>query len=319
MSGRIGRHIFQGFAVPFLKQDIEEFIDHLSVERGLSRNTREAYQRDLKKYQVFLKTQSVEESEKVRKEHVSGYLESLKRKRLAAASMARHLSSVRVFHRFLLREGLVKSDPTEMTEGPKLWKKIPDVLTPEEIVRLIEVARGDSPMAVRDYAILECLYATGMRVSELVDLKMDQVHFESGYVRCLGKGSKERIVPLGRKALEALRTYCQTARPVLARKSTSHVFLNRGGRGKIQGGLTRQFIWQMIKRYARLAGIQKTIKPHAVRHSFATHLLGHGADLRSVQEMLGHADIATTQIYTHVETSHLKTVHDQYHPRGRMK
>lgn len=299
----------------FLNQDIEEFLDYLSVERGLAQNTLDSYRRDLSKYEKFLKAKSVERSEQVDRECVSVYMAKLKSVGLAASSMARNLSAIRMFHRFLLREGSVKRDPTDLIENPKLWKKVPDVLASAEIIRLIEAASGDSAQAVRDSTLMEVLYATGMRVSELIELQMDHIHFESGYVRCFGKGRKERLIPLGRKALQALRHYCQTARPSLMKnKMTSKIFLNRNG-----GRLTRQFVWQMIKRYARLAGLKKPIKPHAVRHSFATHLLEGGADLRSVQEMLGHSDIATTQIYTHVETGRLKTAHEEYHPRGRMR
>ncbi|PIW61367.1 MAG: site-specific tyrosine recombinase XerD [Candidatus Omnitrophica bacterium CG12_big_fil_rev_8_21_14_0_65_50_5] len=305
--------------MPFLKQDIEEFLDYLSVERGLSKNTRDSYRRDLTKYEQFLKKRRIEKSEQIAKELIASYMGHLKSHGLAATSVSHNLSAIRVFHRFLVRDGRVKGDPSGMIESPKLWKRVPDVLTDAEIVRLIEASKGETPQLIRDYAILEFLYATGMRVSELVNLTMDQIHFESGFVRCFGKGKKERLIPVGKKALEALKKYCTRARPKLMKRTTSVVFLNRAGRGLNEGGLTRQFIWQMIRRYARLAGLTKTIKPHIVRHSFATHLLAHGADLRSVQEMLGHADIATTQIYTHVETSRLKTVHQEYHPRGRLR
>jgi len=199
-----------------------------------------------------------------------------------------------------------------LVETPKLWKRVPDVLTVSEIEAMIKASKGRGWQAIRDHAMLELFYASGMRVSELVNLKMDNINLDVGYVRCIGKGRKERIIPIGKRAREAVKKYCETSRAKLAKNQmTLFLFLSRLGKK-----ISRQSVWKLIKRYAQKANIKKEIKPHTLRHSFATHLLEHGADLRSVQEMLGHSDISTTQVYTHVDRERLKTVHKEFHPRG---
>jgi integrase/recombinase XerD len=293
---------------------IQEFINYISVERGLAKNTLLAYSRDLKTYVDYLKASGLNNPDAVKRERVTDFMYALKKNGLSTTSICRALAAVKMFHRFLVRENFAKEDPTNLVETPKIWKRVPEVLSQSEMEAIINAARGKKPQMIRDYAILELFYASGMRVSELADLKVNGLNFDVGYVRCIGKGSKERIIPIGKKSREALTVYCQKVRPKFAAKSSAeadNLFLNRLGKR-----ISRQCIWKLIKDYARKAGIKKNIKPHTLRHTFATHLLEHGADLRSVQEMLGHSDISTTQIYTHVDKERLKSVHKQFHPRG---
>ena len=291
---------------------VDEFINFLAVERGLADNTLSAYRRDLQKYWHYLESQSVTAASQVKKDHISGYLHHLKNAGLATTSICRNLAAIKMFHRFLVREGLGHEDPTSLLDTPKLWKRIPDVLTEDEVLAMIKAAEGNSAQQIRDRAILELFYASGMRVSELASLRLDNINFDVGYVRCIGKGKKERIVPIGQNARRAVTEYCENVRAgQLKGRFSSYLFLSRLGKK-----MSRQSLWKIIKYYARKANVKKTIKPHTLRHSFATHLLQHGADLRSVQEMLGHSDISTTQIYTHVDKERLKTIHKQFHPRG---
>ena len=295
-----------------MNEFIEEFINYLAVERGLADNTLLAYRRDLKKYSAYLAKKGVKEAKQARREDISDFMYDQKKKGLSANSICRSLAAIKMFHRFLVRERLVAEDPTHLIDTPKIWKRVPNVLATAQIESMIDTVKGKGWQAVRDKAILELFYASGMRVSELLNLKVDNVNLELGYVRCVGKGSKERIIPIGRRACEAVRTYCQTARKKLMKdKTTVVLFLSRLGRK-----ISRQSIWKIIKNCGKKANIKTQIKPHTLRHSFATHLLEHGADLRSVQEMLGHSDISTTQIYTHVDKERLKTIHKQFHPRG---
>jgi integrase/recombinase XerD len=295
-----------------MKEYIEEFINYLSVERGLAKNTLLAYRRDLNKYVSFLSKKSIGESYQVKRDHVTAYMYRQKEDKLSVNSISRSLAAIKMFHRFLVRERLAKEDPTTLVETPKLWKRVPEVLSSSEIEAMLKASQGRHWQQVRDNAILEMLYASGMRVSELVDLKIENVNTDVGYIRCIGKGRKERIIPIGRRAQTAVKKYSGMVRNKLIKSNvTSAVFVSRLGRG-----LSRQSIWKIIKLYARKAKIKKIIKPHTLRHSFATHLLEHGADLRSVQEMLGHADISTTQIYTHVDREKLRSIHKQFHPRG---
>jgi len=291
---------------------IKEFITYLSVERGLARNTLSAYTRDLEKYTAHLEKAGVKDPDKVSRDQVTGYMFALKKQGLSTTSICRSLAAIKMFHRFLVRENFSKEDPTTLVETPKLWKRVPEVLTQKEIDAILQqAAAGKGIRAKRDHAMVELLYAAGLRVSELVDLKMTSVNYEAGFLRAVGKGSKERIIPVGKKAREALAYYCAKARPKLLKgKEADALFVSQQGRK-----MSRVSAWQMIKQYARLAGIKKNIKPHTLRHTFATHLLEHGADLRSVQEMLGHSDIATTRIYTHVDKERLKGIHKQFHPR----
>lgn len=291
---------------------IELFLDYLNVERGLAKNTVVAYRRDLEAYRAFLdgvaKTGIPESS----RDTIRDFMLHQKDKGLSAASIARNLTALRMLYRFLARERLIKSDVSTYIDTPRLWKHIPDVLDLTEVERLIEAPDLKIPQGVRDCAILELMYATGMRVSEVSGLKVNDVNMDVGFVRCLGKGRKERLIPLGKKAISAIGRYLDRVRPLSAKKGTSaELFLNRSGKR-----LSRISIWKLVKIYARRAKIKKPIKPHLLRHSFATHLLERGADLRSVQEMLGHANISTTQIYTHVNRDRLKSIHKMYHPRG---
>ena len=295
-----------------MKAFIDEFMNYLSVERGLAQNTLLAYRRDLDKYIDYLSPKGIKNAAQVKREHVSNFMFDLKKHAMSPTTICRNLAAVKMFHRFLVRENLAKEDPTTLVDTPKLWMRIPAVLTQLEIESMISAASGKKIQQVRDQAILEIFYASGLRVSELSALKTASINYEVGFVRAVGKGSKERIIPLGQKAREALQKYLLRARPQLLKNQTSDVlFLSRLGKK-----ISRQSLWAVIKFYARKANIKKTIKPHTLRHTFATHLLEHGADLRSVQEMLGHADISTTQIYTHVDKERLKSVHKQFHPRN---
>lgn len=289
---------------------VKEFIDYLSVERGLSPNTLEAYNHDLETYWHYLQVSGVSKWDAVKRDHIMTFLLSEKKRGLEASSIARRLVSIKVFHRFLLKERYLREDVTSVVDSPRLWKRLPHFLTIQEMDALLKTAQSDPETPLRDRAFLELLYATGMRVSEIVNLKINDLNFEGAFIRCIGKGSKERIVPVGKQALDFCRQYLQKVRSKL-RQPGENFFVGRGGKG-----ISRIFAWQLIKKYALKAGIQKEVTPHTFRHSFATHLLERGADLRVVQELLGHSDISTTQIYTHVSRDRLKSVHAQFHPRG---
>jgi len=299
-----------------MKESLKLFLHYLSVERGLARNSLEAYERDLTAFLDYLTDKlglaSIEEVSRV---HIVSYLMHLREAGRASSTVARTMTSFRGFFKFLVREQRLAADPSVYMESPKTDKKLPKVMNLEEVERLLDAPRRDDPAGIRDKAMLELLYAAGIRVSELVSLNIDDLNLGMGFVRCFGKGSKERIIPLGRMALDWLDRYLQTARPKLLKKGQADkaLFLNQNG-----GRLTRQGFWKIIKHYAREAGIEKDITPHTLRHSFATHLLENGADLRAVQEMLGHADISTTQIYTHVTKVRMKEVYNRTHPRAKM-
>ena len=295
-----------------MKEFVEEFINFLAVERGLADNTLLAYRRDLMQYSRYLMKKKIEDVNRIERKDITDFMYAQKQKGLSANSICRGLAAIKMFHRFLVRERLSKENPTDLVDTPKTWKRVPEVLSTGEMEMIISASQGKKWQAVRDKAILELFYASGMRVSELVNLKIENINLDVGYVRCIGKGRKERIIPIGKRAREAVQRYCDTARKKLVKGHiTSVLFLSRLGKK-----ISRQSIWKIIKHYAKKAKIKKKIKPHAIRHSFATHLLEHGADLRSVQEMLGHSDISTTQIYTHVDRERLKSVHKQFHPRG---
>lgn len=294
-----------------MRQLIEMFLSYLSVERGLSYNTIISYQNDLNLYVDFLTACHIDVLSKTAKNDITDFLLYLKDKGLNTNSIARRLTAVKVFYRFLTRERILKSDPTSLIDSPKLWKKIPETLSLNEVNALISQPNIRDVQGIRDRAILETLYATGMRVSEAVNLKTDNVNLDIGFLRCIGKGNKERVIPLGKKAIESIRRYLQISRPkLLKNKESNFLFLNRFGKK-----ISRQSLWKIIKKYAEGARIKKPIRPHILRHSFATHLLERGADLRSVQEMLGHTNISTTQIYTHINKDRLKTIHKMFHPR----
>lgn len=289
---------------------LDDYIQHVRVERGLSRRTVEGYAHDLARFGVSLIEDSLTLN-RVDEATVAGYLVTLSHAGRSARTQARALSALRGFFRFLVREGRLERDPTELLEGPRLVQKLPDVLTEEEIVRLLEAPSGKKPNRVRDRAMLHTMYAAGLRVSELVDLDLGDVNLKEGFVSAFGKGRKRRLVPIGAHAQEALTVYLSDVRPRWANRAARACFVTARGKA-----MTRQSFWTLVKKYARAAGITKPISPHKLRHSFATHLLAGGADLRSVQTMLGHADISTTQIYTHVSGDHLRTMHRRYHPRG---
>ncbi len=288
---------------------LDAFIAHLKVERGLAGNTVRGYSRDLLRFLTFLETLDRAPEEATR-EDVSAFVGSL-RGGLSARSAARNLSAVRMFFRFLVAEGKIRTSPARLVEAPKLPRRLPEILSPEDVDRLLVQPDSSRPAGSRDRAMLELLYATGLRVSELTGLKLQNVNLEAGFVRMMGKGSKERVVPMGDKARGALQAFLAEGRPaLLGNRTSSYLFVNARGRP-----LTRQGFWKIIKRYGRSAGIRGSITPHGLRHAFASHLLEGGADLRSVQIMLGHEDISTTQIYTHVTRERLKRIHEKHHPR----
>lgn len=296
----------------FMDSLIDLFIHFLAVEKGLSRNTLESYQRDMVAYTSYLQEQGVTRIEDSSRTHIIGYLLVLREKGRATSTLSRNMASIRAFYQFLVRDKIIDKDPSIHLETPKLEKRLPKVLSVDEVERLLDSPPVNHPAGLRDKAMLELLYATGIRVSELVNLDKADVNLDMGFVKCMGKGSKERIIPLGSVAIEMVRHYLQAGRPKLVKGTgDSALFLNHLGKQ-----ITRQGFWKIIKRYAAKANIQAEITPHTLRHSFATHLLENGADLRSVQEMLGHADISTTQIYTHVTRTRIKDVYAKTHPRA---
>lgn len=292
---------------------LDQFLDYVALERGLSENTRAAYSNDLASFLDYLRAKSVGSVNSVRREHIVSYLMALRDRGLGTSTISRRLVAIKVFFKYLQQEGLLSNNVTESMESPRLWKVLPGTLTYKEVERLLVAPDPKKKLGLRDKALLETLYGTGLRVSELAGLKIEDLHFDAGYVRCMGKGRKERVVPLGETARRILQQYLAESQPVLAkgRAEERGVFLSIRGRP-----MGRKAVWKLIKKYARGAGISKNVKPHTLRHSFASHLLANGAPLRVIQEMLGHADITTTQIYTHVDQARLKSVHAQYHPRA---
>jgi len=294
-----------------MEELMERFLLHLNIERGLAANTQEAYRRDLFRFRDFLRQAGIA-LEELQEAELSAYLYHLRRQGLSPRSLGRAISCLRGFFRFCLEEGALKIDPTSMLQAPRFRPHLPETLSLEEVERLLQAPSGKSPRSLRDKAMLEVLYATGIRVSELVGLPLHAVDLVVGYVRCVGKGSKERIVPLGSSALEHLKRYLEFSRPrLLGNRLSPYLFVGRRGRP-----LSRQCFWGLIRRYATQAGIARRVSPHILRHSFATHLLQRGADIRSVQMMLGHSDISTTQIYTHVAREWLKQIYFRHHPRA---
>lgn len=289
------------------------FLEYLTVELGLSANTRQAYERDLR---LFCKTLGFKNSDalvNVSREQITGYMTQLKEKGLAAATIARKLAAIKAFYRFMTAEGYMDANPAEVVEAGTKGIKLPRVLSEDEVVRLLNQPDIKTAEGFRDRTMLEVLYATGMRVSELINLTLERVDLNMKYIIAFGKGSKERIVPLGSVAAEFLQQYLEKVRPKLTHedRNTNIVFLAFGGHE-----LTRQRFWQIIRAYGRKANINKALTPHIMRHSFATHLLDNGADLRSVQELLGHSDISTTQIYTHLTNKRLRDIYAKAHPRA---
>ncbi|ARF18573.1 site-specific tyrosine recombinase XerD [Sporosarcina ureae] len=289
---------------------LEDYVHFLTVERQLAQNTVKSYHRDLTAYLRFIESLNVDTVNSIERAMVLQYLQKLKDSGKSSRTLSRHISSIRSFHQFLVREQVTTHDCTIHVELPKIEQQLPDVLSIPEIERLIHAVDGNTPQGMRDIALLELLYGTGMRVSELIAIDLADLHLTMGFVRVFGKGSKERIVPLGRSAIDACTLYLNEGRPKSI-KDTEALFLNMHGRR-----LTRQGCWKILKEAGVKAEIQKVISPHLLRHSFATHLIENGADLRAVQEMLGHADISTTQLYTHVSKKRLKDVYSQHHPRA---
>lgn len=295
---------------------LDDYIHYLFIEKGLSDNTIDGYVRDLEVFARYLKDRcglDTDDPSVIEKEHILNYFMEITKAGRSRRTQSRYLASIKSWFRYLLREKRITSDPTSIMESPKGEKKLPDVLSVEEVEGLLEMPDMTKDLGIRDRAMLEILYGAGLRISELLGLHLEDVNLELGFIRCIGKGSKERIIPIGEIALEALEGYLDSSRSRLLKPGSRSkiLFLNQRG-----GGMSRQGFFKILKAYGRKAGINKHLSPHTLRHSFATHLLENGADLRSVQEMLGHADISTTEIYTHLSIRHIKKVYDKAHPRA---
>lgn len=292
-------------------QLIDRFLNYIRIEKGLTKNSISAYARDISRFAEYLDKKDIY-IERASRGEVIGFISEMRDHGLSPRSINRMLSTIRRFYNFLILDGITKKDPTLEIQSSKAWFTLPKVLTADEVDTLLNLPKGDDPLGIRNDTMLELLYATGLRVSELVSLKIEEINLEVGYLITRGKGNKERIVPIGEVAIVKLRRYLLDARLLMLKgRSSSNLFIKKGGKG-----LTRQGFWKIIKRCAMLAGIEKDVSPHTLRHSFASHLLDRGADLRSVQMLLGHSDISTTQIYTHLERERLKKIHKQFHPRG---
>ncbi|WP_142128594.1 site-specific tyrosine recombinase XerD [Bacillus sp. GN17] len=297
-----------------MEDRIEDYMHFLTVEKGLSKNTIDSYKRDLKSYSLYIKNvEGMEGWNEVSRVNIVQFLGHLGDQGKSSKTVARHVASIRSFHQFLLREKAVEQDPTVHLETPRTERKLPKILSLSEVEALLEAPDATTPLGMRDKAMLELLYATGIRVSELIGMKLDDLHLNMGFIRCIGKGNKERIIPIGQTAMNVLGDYLEHSRLKLrsGKERDDHLFLNHHGRG-----MSRQGFWKNLKALQKKANIEKDLTPHTLRHSFATHLLENGADLRAVQEMLGHADISTTQIYTHVTKTRLKDVYTKFHPRA---
>jgi integrase/recombinase XerD len=294
-----------------ISSEVASFLDYATVEKGLAANSVSSYGRDLRKFAQYLQDSKLF-LEEVRHEQIRKFLETLYRQGLSARSVARHLAALRHFFQFLVKEGRLAADPAHEVEAPHLSHSLPKYLNIQEVEALLAQPDAASPLGLRDRAMLELLYATGMRVSELLSVRWEDLEPNLGIVRCLGKGSKERLIPVGKSALRAVEAYLQHGRSALAKRpGVPYLFLNQRG-----GQLSRVGFWKILGAYGRRAGIRVSLTPHMVRHSFATHLLERGADLRSIQTMLGHSDISTTQIYTHVLKERLRQVYQTHHPRA---
>ena len=292
--------------------ELERFRDYLALEAGNSRNTVENYLRDIRRLAEYAWSRRAKSPGELSAEQLRDFIYFLKDVGLAATTIGRQISAIRTYFKFLVGEGLLTRDPSERIESPKRWRTLPAVLSVEEMKQLLQATNPDQPLAIRDHALLEFAYATGVRVSELVGVKLQDLFFKQGVARVFGKGGKERLVPVGRRAIGEVSMYVERVRPDLDRgKGRGVLFLNARGTP-----LSRVGAWGIIKANARRAGLAKRVTPHTLRHTFATHLLEGGADLRAVQEMLGHADLSTTQLYTHVDRDYLRTVHKSYHPRA---
>ncbi|HJO92853.1 MAG TPA: site-specific tyrosine recombinase XerD, partial [Victivallales bacterium] len=293
---------------------LKQFSNYILIEKGLSKNTASAYVSDIQSFENYLKENEIDSYSNVCRDDILFFLEDCSDSGMESSSIARRLASIKIFFKYLLLEKVVKNDVTDVMNSPKLWRILPDFLSFDEIKDLLDVfsIRARDPLTIRNRAIIEVLYSCGLRVSETVTLSLNDIKFDEGVIRVIGKGSKERIVPLGQHAEKIIYKYIDRARPELLKdkENESTVFLSNHGKP-----LDRERIWGIVKDAAKLAGIKKNIHPHTLRHSFASHLLENGADLRVIQEMLGHADISTTQIYTHVDKNRLKSVLNNFHPR----
>ena len=290
---------------------LREYLAYVSVEKGLSANSIAAYRRDLTRLSRFLAERKLDLL-KADGTHLREFLSTLYQAGLSARSVARYQSSVRSLYRYLLDQDRLSDDPTAHLRSPGQWKRLPKYMTLDEVDRLLSAPNPEAPLGKRDIAMLQLLYATGLRVSELINVRVAELNTEMGVVRTVGKGDKSRLIPVGRSALEAIEAYTSAARQrILKRTSSEFLFVTARG-----SSMTRQAFWKLVRRYAGVAGVVRTVSPHTLRHSFATHLLERGADLRSLQLMLGHADISTTEIYTHVLRSRMRAIYDKYHPRG---
>lgn len=297
-----------------MEDGVKDFIHYLTIEKGLAKNTLVSYERDLKAYMKYVsKVEQIQNWNDIRRTNIVHFLAGLKEDGKSSKTIARHIASIRSFHQFLLRDKQCEQDPTVHIDSPQPERTLPKVLSMEEVEAFMESPKGSDKFGLRNQAMLEIMYATGMRVSELISLDVGDVHSAMGFVRCIGKGNKERIIPIGQTALDAVEKYLLQGRPLLVsqKQKSDALFLNHHGKR-----LSRQGFWKILKQLAQEANIQKELTPHTLRHSFATHLLMNGADLRSVQEMLGHADISTTQIYTHISNTRLKDVYSKFHPRA---
>lgn len=296
-----------------MDQYVEQFLNHLAIEKGVSKNTLAAYSTDLKSYLEFLEREKISDLNKIQPQDVTKFIYSLQKNRLSSTSVARKLSCIKSFHKFLHTEEVLSAEPTALLDSPKLTRRLPTTLSKEEVFRLLEMPDLTHKLGLRDRALLEFMYATGVRISELINLKTKDIYLKTGFARVFGKGSKERLVPIGRVCLKYLQKYLNESRPALAKSFSEDIlFLNHHGRK-----FSRMGIWKILKSYAETARIKKDLHPHTLRHSFATHLLEGGAELRAVQELLGHADISTTQIYTQVDRKYIKEVHSKFHPREK--
>lgn len=301
------------YTLTMIDESLDNYLFHLKVERGLAANTLEAYQRDLSLLLEHLERRQIHRAEDVDEEHIRDFLIERLDSGVTSRTLVRNQVAIRRFMRFLLQEGVLASDPSAGIDLPRFPRKNPDLLTESEVERLLRAPPSDTPEGIRDLAMIEVLYAAGLRVSELCALRVSDLNLEVGFLKARGKGNKERLVPLGEAAIAAVERYQTRARGTLLAVKGSNspdLFVTRRGKG-----MTRQAFWKNLKRYARAAGIARNVTPHMLRHSFATHLLEHGADLRIVQALLGHADISTTQIYTHVTRKRLKKIHQDHHPR----
>ncbi|NEW06158.1 site-specific tyrosine recombinase XerD [Paenibacillus sp. SYP-B3998] len=298
-----------------MNNDLQSFMRFLSVERGLSRNTLESYERDLQQFVAYLEQQGVGAWRDSGKVHLTGYLSKLKTLGRAPATLSRTMVSIRAFYQYLIRERVIETDPSIYVETPKLEKKVPKVLSVQEVETLLEAPDPEKVSGSRDRAMLELLYATGIRVSELISLNLTDINLQMGFIRCVGKADKERMIPIGSMSIRCLEMYMNQNRAKLLKKAMDEQALFIGHLGT---RMTRQGFWKILKRYAQEVNIQKDITPHTLRHSFAAHLIENGADLRSVQEMLGHSDISTTQMYVQVTKLKMKEVYNRAHPRANM-